>query len=277
MKEKYSKVLFRDKKDVDDYFKEQFPGAMYWGAMQPFEDRFSEAEILSTKFSKIGKNTLNRFPNLKYIVNRRDDLDNIDTHEMKSLGVDGIVIYPESTIEVADYIAHHYNNIDNPGVTTFLGYGRIAKMSEDKMNIKSKKTINSKTKEIKDILKESETIIISIPLTKLTEGYISKDLLSSLENCRNIISISNGNVFNSSDFLSYIKKSEVSLTIDIVSPDIRSDLSKLHNVNYTGYTAWNFGRDHEKFVSILKENIDAVLDNNPINIIIKGDKNNKLF
>ena len=71
-------TLIKDKSDLADI--EKFiPDAHILGAMQKADGiPAKEIKVISTKFSKVGKTTLDRYPNLEWVVHRGHGVDSVN-------------------------------------------------------------------------------------------------------------------------------------------------------------------------------------------------------
>ena len=71
-------VLLKDKSDLVDI--EKFiPNAHILGAMQKADGiPANEIKVISTKFSKVGKTTLDKYPNLEWVVHRGHGVDSVN-------------------------------------------------------------------------------------------------------------------------------------------------------------------------------------------------------
>ena len=108
----YKNVLFKDKTDlnqtdIDLYF----PDATLQGQMEKAQDTYPGITILSVKMSKVGETTLNRFPDLKYVINRSHGIDNINLKMCNDKNIKVICTYP-SIENCSNWILDKINDED---------------------------------------------------------------------------------------------------------------------------------------------------------------------
>ncbi len=89
-------ILLKDKSDlvgVENYI----PNAYILGAMEKADHiPINDIKIISTKFSKVGKTTLEKYPNLEWVVYRGHGTDHINLNLCKKHNVGVIPTKPSA-------------------------------------------------------------------------------------------------------------------------------------------------------------------------------------
>jgi len=242
--------------------------------------RNKKARILSVKFSLIGAGMLGRLKKLEWIVNRRANTNNINKDACVDANVGISMIYPGANAEVSKYIYNHFIRIPDhkKARVVIWGAGKIAKrfvdmIGEGKMGVTF---VNSKTPKrlYGTIMSIADVLIISCSYNESTKELFDYDLLKHLPNGAEIICItSGGSVFKNRDLLRALREGIIKhITIDVLSVHWRKELLKTGKVNYTEHTAWKTALEQEEYVQLVKDEIDAILNGKPKNIILKRCK-----
>src|SRR6056300_1418366 len=97
----YQNVILKDKSDITPVVLERFPSANVLGAYdKPDIMTSDDIKVLSVKFSKVGKVTLDRYKNLEWVVCRSHGVDNVNEKEIKSRNI-GVVSTNPTTKQCA--------------------------------------------------------------------------------------------------------------------------------------------------------------------------------
>lgn len=251
------KVLYKDKGDIDKDFKALLPG-YYLGAMEKPTEAMRKAEVLSVKFSRVGKGTLQKMPNLKYIVLRAHGTDLVDMEACKKRGIKVIASYPTAR-EVSSCILYIIKKLRCKPTFTIFGNGSIGKLIVKKLN--SPDIIDSKTsnKKIKEYLENTHTLISTVPLTSATKDLFNRNIFRHLPKRTVFISASRGETINNADLLKYIGNGKISYAvIDTLGPNLREKLLETGKVKHTGHTFWKHGFDKTRYLNSVKKAIDSI-------------------
>lgn len=257
----YDCVVIKDLTDINDRLRGNMTGAHFVGARKPMKDVVNgQVKILSVKFTKVGKGTFDKFPNLRYVVCRSHGVDNVDTYEAMRRGIKVIATSPNAA-NCANYLKHYYDKWKEYNMpVTLFGYGAIAKAFETVALSPREQTfiIGSKTKfdDAKGILARGvQTLVVTAPLNDQTKGIINGGLLSNFEG--NLISIARGGLFNHKDVLLLIKTGQIlHAAMDIIKEDYQQEFMDA-GVVYTEHTAWKFGGVDQ---SVYNANLVSLID-----------------
>lgn len=265
----YKNFLVKDKNDINEKFFTEFPGATVLGAMEKVAGfDFNAIEILSVKFTKVGKTMLDRFPNLKWVINRGHGTDNInlDLCRQKNVGVCAMNPFTENC---GQWILDKTEKTEEPYVV--YGYGNIGKYVAKHL---SGRFVVATRKPIRiDYLK---TLIVTVDLNPTTEKMINETFMRQIKQPFYLISVARGGVFNNADLLKEIKNGKIlHAYMDILSSDYRDELLATGKVDYTEHTSWNFGGAvfNENYYKKLKDYYEKCMRDNPENIVLNRRKN----
>lgn len=242
----YQGVLFKDKTDINLDFKDRFPYAKFLGCMEKSSIN-PEIEILSVKFSKVGKTTLEKLPNLKFIVCRSHGVDNINHELCKMKGINVRTVNPTS-LSVAKYIYHQILSFNIKPPYIIYGYGNIGKSLSQYLD--DYLVINSKTPiiEIKDIFKTGNTLIVTVPLNPFTDKKFNHNLLSGLKS-EFIVNVSRGKVFDSKTLINILNKGCKFIGDTLL-------FIKHKNAVFTNHTAWKYDLNLYDYIKLIGKEID---------------------
>ena len=118
-------ILLRDKSDLKG-IEEYLPTAYIQGAMEKVNHDVQKIEVISNKFTKIGKTILDKYPNLKWIVYRGHGTDGINLELCKQYGVGVVATNPNT-----EGCAHWINDKLVDGNTIIFGNGSISKRLQE--------------------------------------------------------------------------------------------------------------------------------------------------
>ena len=263
----YSKILFKDKKDIDDEFRGMFNEPMVIGAMEKQTEEMLNAEILSVKFSKVGAGTFKKMPNLKWIVNRCHGVDNINLRDCAKHNVGVVTASPHSR-EVAEYITYHFaeNHMQFP--ICYYGFGSIAK--ETAKILRGEYTYVNTKEDCRNIrAKDCKTVIFTLPPSdEQYKGFIGNYLINSFHDPVDIISVSRAELHNNNDLLVLKKSGRIRhLVVDTIGTEERDSLTN-EGMVYTKHTAWEYNFCNHRYLQRVKEVVDSVVNGNPINVVL---------
>ena len=264
----YSKIMFRDKQDLDVDFQTLFPGAVYLGARQRFKGNPKDIEVMCVKFTKVGKSTLEKYPNLKFVITRSHGLDNINMDLCLQKGVKVFALSPMAE-ECCDYIINGIEKYKCLEPYIIFGNGSISKLLQDYFQKRKVKyyVVNSITlpSDIVSWLRMSKTIISTLPYNRSTDEYFNDEIFEIIATPLgkeiiekfSFISISRPQTLVIKDLIQSIKRCNVAL-IDTLS---QNQLEKVNvtNIIHTNHTAWSTGFNKKNYLERIKNKIDSII------------------
>lgn len=264
----YNSVLIKDKADITDELRESLSGVHILGAYEkPNIENPDEIRVLSVKFSKVGKKTLDTYKNLEWIVCRSHGIDNVNEREVRSRNI-GVISTNPTAKQCAKWI---YDKLEDEQVLIF-GNGSISK--ELQKYIKDFHVVDTTTTEyeIQQHLATCSYIVVALPLTEQTHHYFDEELFKFIKHKVRIVSISRGEVFDNNELLKFVESGKLEFgAFDMLSADRRDELLKHSNVKYYEHTSWKYGDEEfsSEYVMNLKQAIDDCLSNEINNANIK--------
>mgnify|MGYP003324191530 CR=1 FL=1 len=172
-------TLLKDKSDLVDI--EKFiPNAHILGAMQKADGiPANEIKVISTKFSKVGKTTLDKYPNLEWVVHRGHGVDSVNLKLCKKHNV-GVVATNPNTNGCAYWIKDKL--ID--GDCVIFGNGVISKkvqgIVEHFISVVDSKTNNTIIQQLMSA-PNIKNVIATVPLNDSTKNMFNKKLFEKTE------------------------------------------------------------------------------------------------
>jgi|TARA_A100001201_G_scaffold137756_1_gene127997 lactate dehydrogenase-like 2-hydroxyacid dehydrogenase len=247
------------------------PNAHVVGAMEK-SDHISveDIKVISTKFTKVGKTMLERYPNLQWVVHRAHGTDGINLELCEKYGV-GVVTTSPHTEACATWIKDRlvYGN------TIIFGNGSISKRVQEIIDewylIEGLEysVVNSSVKVI-NINNHYKNVVSCVPLNDETENMFNYELFKNV-NDMNFVSISRDKTHNNKDLLKLIKENKFKkLYIDTLGTEHREELIDTGIVDYTKHTAWVSEKDD---LLELKTIIQDCLADDVTNPILERRKN----
>lgn len=231
----YRNILFKDMLDIDSDFKQAFPGAHFVPARRPFVGDFNTIKILSVQFSRVGKTTLKRFPNLQWVQTRSHRTTHINYQECQGRRI-GIVAANPHTDPCAHWIVEKAKMMEGP--YGFLGWGRIAQTVANIMSISDPFIWNTTTTTTKqmEFFQKVGTCIVTVPLLEKTKGMVNTEFISRFH-CTEVgvIGLSQMDVFDLGDRRGVILDRE--------------------------FKAWQYPTTERKDIKIIKQQIDLLKHN----------------
>jgi len=250
-------ILLKDKSDlvgVENYI----PNAYILGAMEKSDHiPVNDIKVISTKFSKVGKTTLEKYPNLEWVVYRGHGTDHINLDLCRKHNVGVIPTKPSAETESC---ARWMKDKLVDGKTLIFGNGDISKKLQEL--ISNYDIVDSKTK-IDKISDKYQNVVACVPLNKSTENMFNYDLFSS-SICRIFVSISRARCHDNDSLLRLVNEGKVQeMHIDILGTENRDELINTGKVHYSKHTSWKYidnqnPHDHTE----LKDIIDSCLSDN---------------
>jgi asparagine synthase (glutamine-hydrolysing) len=246
-----SKILLKDKADmkgIEEYL--DFPVHVL-GAMEKPKFDTNTIELLSTKFSKVGKTTLQKFPNLKAVIVRGHGHDLINK---KMCDESGVRIYKlnQYTESCAQWCA---DKITQGSVVVYGMGGVIGSHLENILTLKGIEHfgIGSDVEIGSDDVKNVKTIISCIPYDKFeyksNENFFCKKLFDVYPSSIDFISISRAPTHNNDDLINLLTNQKLrNVYIDTVASHRRDELLMFDSFDYTEHSAWKHVIQDDKVV-----------------------------
>ncbi len=125
--------------------------------------------------------------------------------------------------------------------------------------------------ELESVLRESDFISLHCPLTNETKALINRETIAKMKDGVFLINTSRGDVIVEQDVAEALNSGKLAgVGVDVVSAEpIRQDnpLLKAKNCILTPHFAWAAKESRSRLMDTLIKNIQAFLDNNPINVV----------
>jgi len=185
-----------------------------------------------------------------------------------------------------DFCYWKYPMIELAGKTMgIIGYGKIGQATAKiaralGMNILAYNRSPIKEENIKDfgrqvsldeLLKESDVISLHCPLFPETRGIINKDTIGRMKDGVLIINTARGPLIVEEDLRDALISGKVAgAAVDVVSVEpIKEDnpLLSAPNIIITPHIAWAARETRQRLMSIVVENLKAIIGGNPVNTI----------
>lgn len=201
-----------------------------------------EVEVLSVKFSKVGKKSFECYPNLKWIVCRSHGSDNVRIDLAKQHNV-GVVCTNPNTESVAQWINEKAKDQIVGKDVLLFGPGRIGKRARNilkrdsfpKINVWE---VNSKTHEnwILDKIPMCDRIIVACSPTETP--VLNRAVLKNFTGY--VVSIARPQCIDNDALLEAILYGGVKYAhMDMLDPYLRDDLIKTGQCSYYKHQSWN--------------------------------------
>lgn len=167
-----------------------------------------------------------------------------------------------------------------------IGFGKIGQAVADiaeayKMNIlavSGHETEQSGRKNFKwatldELARKSDIISLHCPLTKETENLINADFLSKMKQNAILINTARGAAVDEQALADALNSGKIAgAGVDVLStepPKADNPLLSAKNCTITPHIAWAAYETRKRLMGILKNNIKAFFDGNPINVVNK--------
>ncbi len=165
-----------------------------------------------------------------------------------------------------------------------IGFGKIGQAVADiaeayKMNILSvsgheteqsgRKNFSWST--LDELARKSDIVTLHCPLTEKTEKIISADFLSKMKPTALLINTARGGAVDEQALADALNSGKIAgAGVDVLStepPKADNPLLSAKNCNITPHIAWAAYETRERLMQILKNNVQAFFDGNPINVV----------
>ena len=132
---------------------------------------------------------------------------------------------------------------------------------------------NFKWATLDELARESDIISLHCPLTKETENLINADFLSKMKQNAILINTARGAAVDEQALADALNTGKIAgAGVDVLStepPKADNPLLSAKNCTITPHIAWAAYETRERLMEILKNNIKAFFDGNPINVVNK--------
>lgn len=122
-----------------------------------------------------------------------------------------------------------------------------------------------------ELIKKSDFISLHCPLTPSTEGMVNAEFLSKMKKTAMLINTSRGPVVDEKALAHALKNGIISAAgLDVLEkepPEADCPLFGLDNCYITPHIAWAGFETRERLMKICRENVEAFLSGNPINLV----------
>ncbi len=165
-----------------------------------------------------------------------------------------------------------------------IGFGKIGQAVADiaeayKMNIlavscheteqSGRKNFSWST--LDELARKSDIVTLHCPLTEKTEKIISADFLSKMKPTALLINTARGGAVDEQALADALNSGKIAgAGVDVLSsepPKADNPLLSAKNCNITPHIAWAAYETRERLMQILKNNVQAFFDGNPINVV----------
>ena len=165
-----------------------------------------------------------------------------------------------------------------------IGFGKIGQAVADiaeayKMNILAvsgheteqtdRKNFSWST--LDELARKSDIVTLHCPLTEKTEKIINADFLSKMKPTALLINTARGGAVDEQALADALNSGKIAgAGVDVLStepPKADNPLLSAKNCNITPHIAWAAYETRERLMQILKNNVQAFFDGNPINVV----------
>ena len=141
----------------------------------------------------------------------------------------------------------------SPNTRTFDGYGTV------------------EFTDLEDVIRSSDVISLHCPLTDKTNGLVNMEFLQKMKKSAFIINTSRGPVINESDLRKALDEGIIAgAGVDVLSsepPKADNPLISCDKCVITPHIAWASFEARTRLMGIFKENVEAFLKGNPVNVV----------
>ena len=141
----------------------------------------------------------------------------------------------------------------SPNTRTFDGYGTV------------------EFTDLEDVIRSSDVISLHCPLTDKTNGLVNMQFLQKMKKSAFIINTSRGPVINEADLRKALDEGIIAgAGVDVLSsepPKADNPLISCDKSVITPHIAWASFEARTRLMDIFKENVEAFLKGNPVNVV----------
>ena len=124
---------------------------------------------------------------------------------------------------------------------------------------------------LEELLKECDFVTLHCPLTSDTKHLINKSKLELMKPQAFIINTSRGAIINEMDLIEALKNKKIAgAALDVQEqepPELNNPLFNMKNVILTPHIGWRCLESRQRLINLLAENIEAFINESPINIV----------
>lgn len=122
-----------------------------------------------------------------------------------------------------------------------------------------------------ELARKSDIVTLHCPLTEKTEKIINADFLSKMKPTALLINTARGGAVDEQALAAALNSGKIAgAGVDVLStepPKADNPLLNAKNCNITPHIAWAAYETRERLMQILKNNVQAFFDGNPINVV----------
>lgn len=265
------KILFKDKTDLTKKLQKELKGHYFVGGRDTLTNDMLECEIISVKTSKVDNKIIKQMPNLKWIINRNYNSNNINLKHCKenNIGVINISYSKNPLIEWIEKIIKQEYYL--PYYTVFTD-GDVGKLINKKFKYVKHLNLESSKNKIYNTIKYSNTLIIYLSSTPKTRCIINDDIFQMLPMDSTIINLGDGKVINNKDLLKAIQKGKIKhITADSLDSNYRQELLDTGKISYTKNKAWKYKINMNSYIKIIKNHIKSLEQDKPKNVVLERE------
>ena len=263
------KILFKDKKDISSKLINEMKDSFFVGGRDTLTPEMKDCDVLSVNTSIVDNKILREMPNLKWVINRSQNPDNINLKHCREKNI-GVINMNYSQKPITKWVEGVINKEYCLPYYTVFTESNIGKLLNDKFEYVKELDLESSDQKIFTTLSETNTLIISLPLTNKTRCMINREISSFLPLDATIINVGDGKVINNKDLLGAINEGRVRhVTADNLDSNYRQDLVETGCVNYTKNKGWKSSTNIKNLTTLIKKNVKALEADNPINVILE--------
>ncbi len=125
---------------------------------------------------------------------------------------------------------------------------------------------NIKDASLKEVLEESDVVMLSVDLNNSTKGLLSKELLALMKATAYFISISHPSIYDDIMLANMLRRGRL-LGVALDNPSKDSPLARIENTVLTPNIAWYTTDALDRLIDILIENIEKFIASEPQNLV----------
>lgn len=261
------KILFKDTDDIVQ-LKKIYKQHYFAHHKEILTEDMLNCEILSVKMTKVDSKLIKKMPNLKWIINRSQTLSNINLKHCKAHNVGVVNIFKSK--KIGDWIIAMINkHYCVPHYTFFSDDENIYKQL--KMYFKNINWLTTKSdiKSIFNVISDTKTLILNVPLTSKTKYIINKDIFGLLPNDSNIINLSPAKTINNKDLLGALNDNKIKTVItDYLDSNYRQELLNSQKIIWTKGNASKTTKVFN-YIKLIQNSVINLMRNSPKNIVLE--------
>ena len=145
-------------------------------------------------------------------------------------------------------------------VATIVGYGSVGEEIAKRLipfGVEIIAVNKDNIENINEYVKKSNIIIITLPLTKETEGLFNESIFQEINNCPVLVNVARGKLINTSDLVKYHDKF-LSIILDVFEEEPleeTSELWSLDNIIITPHNSFVGEKNNERLYNVVKESL----------------------